>query len=132
MTETTTTTPPPFGGWALPCTARQDPPLAFRASHFVLTAPGALKAIAGEIVAARPELHLVTVAVDHPRTRSRWILETVYRGRRQDVIERAAYHIATATCTERYEHMLPTISAAADQGDGRFAITIHANLYAGD
>lgn len=132
MSETTTTTPPPFGGWTLPENARQDPPLAFRASHFVLMAPGQLKDLAREITAARPDLHLATVTVGHPRTNNRHHVMTLYRGPRQHAIERAAYQIATATCTEQYEHMLPTLASVAYPAPGEISICIHTNLSAGD
>lgn len=127
------TTPPPFDGYVLPEQhATRYPPIAERARHFVATAPADLKELAAEITAARPEMHIDTVQVDHPNTRSRWEMLTVYRGPLQDVVERVAYHVAHGNCTEQYEHMLPTLRSANLADDDRISVCLHTSLYAGD
>ena len=124
---------PPFDGYILPEDhARRYPDIAERARHFVATAPADLKELAAEIVAARPEMHIPTVVVEHPNTRSRWELLTVYRGPLRDVVERVAYHIAHANCTQQYEHMLPTLRSVNLADDDQITICLHTSLYAGD
>jgi hypothetical protein len=126
-------TTPPFDGYVLPeHAARRHPEIAERARHFVATAPADLKELAAEIVAARPEMHIQTVLVEHPNARSRWELLTVYRGPLRDVVERVAYHVAHANCTQQYEHMLPTLRSVNLADDDQITICLHTSLYAGD
>jgi hypothetical protein len=126
-------TTPPFDGYVLPEQhATRYPPIGERARHFVATAPADLKELAEEIVAASPAMHIDTVLVSHPNTRSRWEILTVYRGPLRDVVERVAHHIAHANCTQQYEHMLPTLRSVNLADDDQITICLHTSLYAGD
>lgn len=128
---TATTAAAPFGGWK-PRNDENHPPMEQRAEHFVDTAPAALRAIAEEIVATVPAMHLDTVSTDHPATAGRQEILFVMRGPRQSVMQRAAYHIARTHCAVGYEKHLPTLYAAElDDGDGQFAVVLATDRYVG-
>lgn len=73
------------------------------------------------------------VTLAYPRQRNRWLRVTVISGPQAEVEAYAAHVLATATCTQYYEHMLPYISDCQPaEGERPYSITLTESMYAGD